>query len=62
MLKYKIWNCSEDRFLTEDESYRFGIGIDGKLYEFDCGAADGSAWLERDICSDYYEIHFDDKS
>ncbi|ODA08269.1 hypothetical protein [Paenibacillus polymyxa] len=60
-MKYKIWDMFRDRFLTEDECYNFGIGLDGKLYEFDFGAGgDGSAWLNKEPCPEYYEIHFEE--
>lgn len=61
-MKYRIWDMFRNRYLTEDESYNFGIGSDGKLYEFNFGAGgDGSAWLEKTQCSKYYEIHEQNK-
>ncbi|MDY8021153.1 hypothetical protein [Paenibacillus polymyxa] len=59
-MKYKIWDISNDCYLTEEESYCFGIGSDGKLYEFDFGACRESAWLNRKPCLEYYEIHFEE--
>ncbi|MBE7896142.1 hypothetical protein G7L40_20435 [Paenibacillus polymyxa] len=59
-MKYKIWDMFKDRFLTEGESYCFGIGSDGKLYEFDFGACGESAWLNRKACPEHYEIHMED--
>ncbi|KAF6565347.1 hypothetical protein G9G63_09315 [Paenibacillus sp. EKM202P] len=60
-MKYKIWDISNDRYLTEDESYNFGIGSDGKLYEFDFGTGGGgNAWLEKTQCTQNYGIHFEE--
>ncbi|MEK4427723.1 hypothetical protein MHB54_00535 [Paenibacillus sp. FSL M7-0802] len=48
-MKYKIWDYLEGRFLTETESQKFGIGTDGKLYEFNSKPHDRYAWASKTV-------------
>jgi hypothetical protein len=57
-MRYKIWDHFEGRFLTETESHKFGIGADGRLYEFKSNSEGGYTWVSKTACPDYYEIEF----
>ena len=58
-VRYKIWSIKDNRYLTEDDSYSFGITPDGKLVEFSCCSAGTDAWLYREDVSTKYEIHME---
>jgi hypothetical protein len=59
-LFYRLWDKTNERYLTDDDCYCIGIRSDGRVIQYDAAASSyGDTWLSTEDVTDKYDIHID---